>query len=177
MNRLQRAAVLLELTDQLRAVGSWCGETHLQKATYFLQAFGVPTGFGFVLYKHGPFSFELRDELTAMRADGFLELHPQPPYGPSLVTTEIGSELKEEYPRTLEKYEKAIRFVAEGLGNKNVSALEQLATALFVTLEGGPRSLEQRAEEISDLKPHIDVESAEAAVNEVEEMMEAAKQL
>jgi len=35
MNTLQRAALLTELADKLRQQGSWCGETHLQKATYF----------------------------------------------------------------------------------------------------------------------------------------------
>lgn len=178
MNRLQRAAVLLELTDRLSAGGSWCGETHIQKATYFLQeVLGVPSDFGFILYKHGPFSFELRDELTAMRADGFLELHLQPPYGPSLVTTEIGRQLKGEYPKTLDRHERAIHFVAEQLAKRNVSELERLATALFVTLQGERRSVEERAEEITDLKPHIDLESAEEAVGEVEEMMEAARDL
>jgi len=178
MNRLQRAAVLLELTDRLSAGGSWCGETHIQKATYFLQELAkVPSNFDFILYKHGPFSFELRDELTAMRADGFLELRLKPPYGPSLVTTEIGQELKAEHPRTLDKHRRAIRFVAEQLATRNVSELERLATALFVTLDGAPRSAEERAEEIKDLKPHIDLESAEAAVGEVEEMMGAARAL
>ena len=68
MDRLQRASVLLALNEQLRAAGSWAGETHMQKATYFLQhLMGVPLAFDFILYKHGPFSFDLRDELTAMR--------------------------------------------------------------------------------------------------------------
>src|SRR5271155_5362085 len=178
MDRFKKAALLSALADDLRKKGSWCGETHLQKATYFLQTLQkVPVGFDFILYKHGPFSFELRDELTAMRADGFLELRLKPPYGPSLVTTEIGQELRAEHPRTLDKHRRAIRFVAEQLATRNVSELERLATALFVTLDGAPRSAEERAEEIKDLKPHIDLESAEAAVGEVEEMMGAARAL
>ncbi|HTU32851.1 MAG TPA: hypothetical protein VMF66_03515 [Candidatus Acidoferrum sp.] len=133
--------------------------------------------FDFILYKHGPFSFELRDELTAMRADGFLELRSQAPYGPTLVTTDLGRELKKEYPKTLEKYEQSVEFVARRLADKNVSQLERLATALFVTLEGAPRSLEERAEELTDLKPHIDLDSAEAAVGEIDEMSQAASRL
>jgi uncharacterized protein YwgA len=34
---------------------------------------GVPSGFEFILYKHGPFSFDLRDELGSLRTDGFIE--------------------------------------------------------------------------------------------------------
>ena len=44
MKRLQSNAVLLSLIDNLQAKGSWCGETHVQKATYFIQElFGVPS--------------------------------------------------------------------------------------------------------------------------------------
>jgi uncharacterized protein YwgA len=178
LKRFQRAAVLLELVGQMGKSGSWCGETHLQKATYFLQELlKVPTGFDFILYKYGPFSFELRDELTAMRADGLVELRPQPPYGPSLVTTEEGRELKTEYPKTLKENGRAIRFVVDQLGDKNVSELEQLATALFVTLENQARSEDERAEEIIGLKPHITLEAAEAAVREVETIIEASEQV
>ena len=56
MERLQRASILLRLNEELRKSGSWAGETHMQKATFFLQELlAVPLGFDFVLYKHGPF--------------------------------------------------------------------------------------------------------------------------
>ena len=96
MNRLQRAAVLTALADELRKRGSWCGETHLQKATYFLQSLlGVPLGYEFILYKHGPYSFDLHDELTALCTDQLLELRPQPyPYGPSLLPTAASADFR-----------------------------------------------------------------------------------
>ena len=59
MDRLRRAAILTQLVGNLRREGSWCGETHVQKATFFLQELmEVPLGFNFVLNKHGPFSFD-----------------------------------------------------------------------------------------------------------------------
>src|ERR1035441_4963526 len=73
MKHGQRMAVLTLLDREMLAKGSWCGETHIQKATYFLQELlGVDLGFEFVLYRHGPFSFELRDELSSMQADDIL---------------------------------------------------------------------------------------------------------
>ena len=46
MNRLERATILVTLIEKLSMEGSWCGETHVQKATYFLQELmGVPLGF------------------------------------------------------------------------------------------------------------------------------------
>jgi hypothetical protein len=178
MSRLKQAAVLLDMAGQLRDRGSWCGETHLQKASYFLQELlNVPTGFSFVLYKHGPFSFDLRDALTAMRADGLLDLVPQEPYGPSLVPTELGIELKKLYPRTLQKHSKEIRFVADNLGNQNVSELEKLATALFITLQDESRSVGDRASEIHILKPHVDLHDAKLAVKMIDKVVTEARNL
>jgi len=44
MDRLPKAAILTRLARELRASGSWCGETHMQKAVYLLQdLLDVPT--------------------------------------------------------------------------------------------------------------------------------------
>src|SRR5438093_5216592 len=102
MERLERDAILLSLLDSLKANGSWCGETHIQKATYFLQELvKVPLEFSFILYKHGPFSFDLSDELTAMRADSLLKIQPQGQYGPSLSLTEGSEQLKELFSKVV----------------------------------------------------------------------------
>ncbi len=82
----QRFTLLLHMIGRLIEKGSWFGETHIQKCIYFLQEYyHVPSGYEYILYKHGPFSFELRDELTVMRADGLLSLIPRPPYGYSFL--------------------------------------------------------------------------------------------
>ena len=66
LDRVRNGVVITRLIETLRERGSWCGETHVQKAAFFLQELmEVPTRFHFILYKHGPFSFDLRDELTA----------------------------------------------------------------------------------------------------------------
>jgi uncharacterized protein YwgA len=178
MNRLQRAAVLVRLVDRLREQGSWCGETHIQKATYFLQEFlHTPTELEFILYKHGPFSFDLRDELTSLRADGILELEPQaPPYGPKFTTTQTGAELLMRSPRTLAQYERAIEFVARSLGGKDVADLERLATALYVTRERASGSATERAQLLHELKPHVPIRSAQDAILELDRLAQAAQQ-
>lgn len=176
MNRLQRAVVLVALADELQGHGSWCGETHIQKATYFLQELlGAQTGFPFILYKHGPFSFELRDELTALRADGLLAVVPKPPYGPSLVPTERGRNLKRYFGRTHDSHQDMVVFVADHLGNLGVSELEKLATALYVTHQDRTAGLEQRAVRLHDLKPHVSVADARKAIQALGAIEEQAK--
>ena len=103
MNRLTQEAVLAGLARRLDERGSWSGETHIQKAAYLLHELAdVPFEFEFILYKHGPFSFELRDELASMRADRLLERQPQPvPYGRRILVTERGRELEQRLARTM----------------------------------------------------------------------------
>jgi hypothetical protein len=180
MDRLKKAALLTRLLQQLRAGGSWCGETHVQKAVYFLQELlKVPTDFTFVLYKHGPFSFDLRDELTALRADDLIKLELQaPPYGPRLAPNPGSKHLQEVSSRTLAKYDARIGFVAEKLGAKNVSELERLATALYVTSRLGkcvPAAV--RAQELRCLKQHVSAEAADAAIHEIDRVSGQACQV
>ena len=87
-----RCALLVDMIERLRGRGSWCGETHIQKAMFILQDIAKANlGYKFVIYKHGPYSFELSNELTEMRAVGILELSfPKEGYGPSIPATEFG---------------------------------------------------------------------------------------
>jgi len=177
MDRLQRAAVLTCLIRELREHGSWCGETHVQKASLFLQELlSVPLGFEFILYKHGPFSFDLRDELTSYRADGFVELEPQWPYGPRINSTDQSAYVQRSFAKTVAQYESCIEFVAEKLGSKGVAELERLATALFVTLHRNPNSpMQDRAEHLSRIKPHVSLDDATVAVACVDQIIAEAQ--
>jgi len=173
MERLNRAALITTLIEKLRDHGSWCGETHIQKNTYFLQELmKVPLGFEFILYKHGPFSFDLRDELTSLRADELITLEPQWPYGPRIITTSQSDYIQKNHSNIVQKYSKEIALVAQKFGDKNVAELERLATAYFVTQDSGIGSVEKRAEIITELKPHITTESAKESILEIDEIIE-----
>lgn len=172
MNERARDAMLARLVDRLREQGSWSGETHVQKAVFLLQEMlSVPTGYEFILYRHGPFSFDLRDGLTSLRADDLLELEIQPPpYGPKLKTTDLGRQLQGLYPKTLGRYEGHLDHVARFLGERGVTELERLATALYATRceEGMDRSVVDRANLIHRWKPHVSVEDARKAVEAID---------
>ncbi len=171
IDRLQEAAILTELADQLRSEGSWCGHTHMQKAPFFLQdLLEVPTGYEFILSKHGSYSFDLSEEMTALRADYLIEFdHRSPGYGPGLVPTGTSAELRSRYPVTLAKYVREIAFIAQAFGSKGVTEPEKLATALHVTREnGGTRGVHERARRIVELKPHVPLDQALDAVRELD---------
>lgn len=172
MEGLKRKVLVLSLLRRMKDEDSWCGETHVQKCLYFLQEMmGAPTDYPFILYKHGPFSFELRDDLTAMRVDGLVEVHVRSNiYGPSLSPGPIAQALLERFPKTLQEYDSQISFIAKRLSPKNVAELERLATALYVTDEEGLQTQRSRAERVHELKPHVSVEEASDAVKIVDEL-------
>lgn len=175
VNELQTQVIVTYLMKEMSARGSWCGETHIQKASYFLkELLGVPLRADFILYKHGPFSFDLRHQLTAMRADGMVDVLQHPPYGPSLVCTPYSESLQRSLPELCETYRPHIDFVTEHLADKNVSVLERLATALYVTLRNESATVEERADQLNDLKPHISIETASVAVRDIDVLIHEA---
>lgn len=180
MEDARRQAVVLSLIEKMDLYGSWCGETHIQKSLYFLQEMlGVPTSYDFILYKHGPFSFDLRDELNVMQANLIIELHSKPyPYGPSHLPGDAAEKLKEIYPKTTRKYERHIDFIAKKLALLHVADLERLATALYVTLgEGREKTIQYRARRIHELKPHVKIDEAMRAVEEVDSLLKESEEI
>jgi hypothetical protein len=114
-----------------------------------------------------------------MRADRLLELEPKPaPYGPSLSVTRLGEKQMKRWPKTLRRYGGKLQFVADALSSEGVAGLEQLATALYVTLEGGVgEDVDRRAQWIRGLKPHVVSEDARKAVEEVDRIIAEARRL
>jgi len=170
----ENAAIVVELVAQLRGAGNWCGRPHLQKAAYFLKHLtGVPLDFDFILYKHGPFSFGLRSELSYLQAVGLLERRlNEPPYAPSLQPGPRAHLLMQRYRAAAEQYDREIGFIAEQLADKGVVALEKLGTALWVTLNTEATTDQDRADTMVELKPHIGPDEALEAVHEVDRMRE-----
>ena len=173
MNRLVQEAVLVGLDRRLADRGSWAGETHLQKASYLLsEIWEVRFDFRFILYKHGPFSFELRDELASMRSEGLIEsVIANPRYGARLLITARGRELEERFPKAMHRYGGPLNAIADVLGGRGVMDLERLATAMWMTREEPHGSVRARAEALVSVKPHITIDDAVDAVDEIDSLL------
>jgi uncharacterized protein YwgA len=177
MKRLQRDTILVSLIEALRDRGSWCGETHIQKVSYFLQELlNVPLGFDFILYKHGPYSFDLSDTLAQMEADFIIRPVPKSPFGPTITLDSTSDLLKKKFSKTIKTYASEVEFIADRLARKNVAELERIATAMYVSLgEKNVKNQLPRAKRIHELKPHVTEEQALAAVQEFDEIQSSAK--
>jgi uncharacterized protein YwgA len=175
MERFRQQAILLGLMEAMHSKGSWSSETHIQKCVYVLtKGLGVPLDLNFILYKHGPFSFDLRAALGEMHGNLLIETEPHPPYGPSLRATDSGTRLLQRFPKTIQQYSSEINFVSERLAKRDVASLERLGTALYVTREQPDWSVQKRADRIVELKPHVKPELAVTAVEEMDDLLRAA---
>lgn len=173
---LKRKALLLSLVEKMNENNSWSGETHIQKVVFFLQkALKVPMEYEFILYKHGPFSFELRDELTEMITNDLIGLNVRYPYGPSYIPGVLANTLKELFPKTIEQYSNSFNLVAKRISKYRVSELEKIATALYVNLDKGIENEQECADRVHQLKPHIPLNDAMKAAEKVKELLKDFK--
>jgi len=174
MIKNKNAAIVLKLIKELDSIGSWCGETHVQKTMFFLQeAIKVDTGFEFIMYKHGPYSFDLSDLLVSLQAHGMVRLVPQLyPYGPSFDLSEDGENMIKWNLAEMESEISKIEYIARKLGRKKVVELERLGTALYVRNEIGDGSIDLMADRIIKLKPHIPPEKAKEAIKDIFEIIQ-----
>ncbi len=168
MDKLKRKAILLMLIEKMNEKGNWSGETHIQKAVYFLQrGCKVPIEYDFILYKYGPFSFELKEDLIEMKIKDFINVKPNSPYGVSLAPGNKFGIYRKLFSKDLEKYKRKLVFVAENISKHPVDLLEKISTALYVVAEEKINDDKEVATRINSLKPHISIGEAEEAIRKV----------
>ena len=149
----------------------YSGETHIQKTAYAAkQVLGVPLDASFILYKHGPYSFDVNATLASMRADRVLSLVPQGKYGPSYSLESASRSVLARFQQIVEANAEKIQRIAAEFAPKNVAELERIATAIYVAEKSPDASPAAHAAELNRLKPHIDLSIALAAVQEADRL-------
>jgi uncharacterized protein YwgA len=179
MNQLAQKAILVGLAKRLIDKGSWGGETHLQKTAYLLSELrGVDFDFDFILYKYGPFSFALHDELASMCTEGLMDRFlPSPRYGPRLLVTARGEELERRLGKTMSRYGVSLDWITDILSARGVADLERLATAMWMTRQNPDSSVGSRAEALTGVKSHIPLEDAIQSVEEIDRLLDERQAL
>src|SRR5438105_2033660 len=122
MNRLARHALVAELVRAMRGAGSWCARTHIQKTLYCFQTLFQPEAdlrYGYILYMHGVYSFELDHALAEMEFYGALAREDRAPYGPRYSAP--GAQLlRERFGRDVERWLPQLESTARQVSRKNV---------------------------------------------------------
>ncbi len=161
-------SLILALTRELREHGSWCGETHLQKAMYFVSEHAkIPMDLEFVLYKHGPYSFDFHDMLAMLFAHCLLENESCPPYGPRICLSTSGEAFLATHEEEVTDVQDMVRTIAAWFGSSGVMELERRATALWLQNKYPATQEQELARKLHEIKPHIPVEAAYDALRSV----------
>jgi hypothetical protein len=177
---LQRQTVIYCLIEALRSKGNWCGATHIQKTMFFLDELSEHAlGYKFIMYKHGPFSFQLSEDLSIMDARRYIE--------DEIININYGSRLKtnptvqkmlmEQFGELAAKVRDVMSFVVSKLADAGVVTLERLGTALYFTRKENIDDPETRARRIHEEKPHITETQALEAVRKVDAILAEWEQI
>jgi hypothetical protein len=107
-----------------------------------------------------------------MRTEGLIDtVVTDPRYGARIVVTERGQELEQRFERTMQRYGEALDSIADTLGVRGVIDLERLATALWMTTRHGDSTVRARADALVSVKPHISLDAATDAVEEIDRLL------
>ncbi len=167
MTAVNQTAIVLYTMQALKGEGSWCGETHVQKTLFLCQEMlGIPSNFKFILYKHGPYSFDLSERLQGLISDSLVSVLTRPPYGPTLGVADEARSIAAVVDRDAGVASR-IAFMSKKLSQKGVADLEKLATAVYVNRKHGfELPVEERVRIFTGLKPHVNAEAARSAFEE-----------
>lgn len=159
----RKHATILAVVERLNAAGSWTGRTHVQKALYLLNdAAGCSLPFEFVLYKHGPYSFDVDAELEQMKSYAAIAATPRAPAGVTLFPASNAQYVKDRSPLNQGMLEH-IDHICSFVGRMDVHKLEALSTAVWIETREQLRDEQKVADRLVELKPHVSRHDAKQA--------------
>ena len=161
---IHKHAIILATIEKLSQHGSWTGKTHVQKALSLLRdTKSIDVPFQFVLYKHGPFSFDIVDELEQMQSYDAIRIDPNPEgYGVVLSPGDMAHYVREHAPLQSDEIA-AIQQTCQFVGDRKMLELERLATASWIRHQEYQTDPENVARRLHELKPHISLADAREA--------------
>ncbi len=170
----RKHTVILSVIERLRSRRSRTGKTHVQKALALLAvASEIDIPFEFVLYKHGPYSFDVERELEQMLSYAAVDVQPNVDgYGVTIRPGSMGPFVKQQASLSPEE-EAAIDRVCDLVGSKTVTQLERVATAAWIHRCERITAPQKVAERLHKLKPHVSIAEAKAADREFRRFQEA----
>lgn len=165
MSELQGYAIVLRAVHGLNAARSWTGKTHVIK-TLYIASTKAALPFEFVLFKHGPYSFDANDAIEFMSAVGLLNMTATPPYGVQLKPGRLEGAVESEVdPDVLLIVDRAIQSV----GSSDVKELEALATSIWVAEKENQIDEVGWLRAVKELKPHLSDQLISAGIKKAKD--------
>ena len=161
-----RFAIMAAVIHQMSQARRDIGKIQLQKLLYFLQnGLGVPLDYRFVMHHYGPYSVQIEDNLSIVRAVGAAQVSVDPEgYGYHITPGETDITAWTELVRP---HAESISRVVETLGGHDAARLELLATIHFVRSLRRTTTVEDVLAEVRSLKPKFSVDYIRSAYREL----------
>jgi len=171
MNFNQHKFILCAIESLIAAKGG-TGRTHIQKTLFVAnELYDLHIPFHFILYKHGPYSFDVDSAIQEMKSYRAISIEPVPGYGVS-ITPDKGKHFVEEYGGELDQRPtQAITEVSRFLAQMHVKELERIATAVWIYFRENIREPDRISERLRQLKPHVSDKGAQEAVNTFQKLL------
>jgi uncharacterized protein YwgA len=163
----QNHALILEMIEQLNRWGGSSGKTHVQKGLFLLQAVRPSSSipFLYVLYKHGPYSFQVEHELEEMKSYAAITSRPVLDYGfafaPGLMAGFIHGKV-----RISDLQKRRIGKVCQFISQKSAAELERISTVAWIDRREGIKRKRPNVDRLVRLKPHVSPDLAEQAYDQ-----------
>ncbi|CUU11017.1 Uncharacterized protein YwgA [Armatimonadetes bacterium GBS] len=170
----ERIAILTEIVRHLGKVR----RTALMKVVYLLQTVkGVPFGYDFRLYLYGPYTPSVLSDIDmavywkALKEEYF---STERIAGYEIGPGEDANSFIQKHQAVVERHKEAVRWVIERFGEYNSSAMETIATIVWVDRELANGGVGTRQEEIfrrvAEIKPHFPHEEIRKLMVRLQEM-------
>lgn len=171
MKETHRLGLLASIIQILNDADSWTGRMHIHKLVYFAQRLlAVQSGYQFVLYQRGPYSFDLDADIRTLRSMGAVDISPSPfPYGPTYLRTSLGGAISKLNP-VGEQLNEKLSALATELGPKTASELELLATTHYVLHDELLETEKDVVNRVVSLKPQFTQHQVDEALGQVKEL-------
>ncbi len=153
---INKYALLLKTINELNSVGSWSGNTHIQKTVNLVQSILGLEIYKFIIHHYGPYSFELRDDLERLVSVGFVK-RTFDDFGYHYKITEKGL----EYLQSIEfnyKITDIIKEITSLFGRAPTYVLELFSTIDYTLTKFNTDNDKFIVEYVKKLKPHYSEE-------------------
>jgi hypothetical protein len=168
----QKHVLILAMIEALSAQGARCGKTAVVKGLLLAESAGLlEPRFRFFLYKHGPYSTEVLDDVERMVSYDAVAVEPGlDGYGVLLKPAKMASYVKQQSPLS-DEARAVIDRVCGFIRQRNVLHLERLATAAWIRTREAIDDPDDVAQRLHALKPHISLEAAREADRQVADFL------
>jgi len=159
---MKKSDLVLYVVEKLNEVGSWAGNTHLQKIIYLVQSTCNFRLYDFVLYHYGPYSFDLREDVDFLTISNYLERDADE-FG---YHYRLSSSLEPSIPSEIQE---RVNKIVKVFGKAPTTLLELITTVDYVVKKSPGKSDREIVEIVKRIKPHFSEKAIELALKWLKE--------